>query len=47
MIEIKELSKSSKFPPQIVNQALSSIGYFKTDNRNITTLFQDEVKYLN
>jgi len=47
MIEIKELSKSSKFSTQIVNQALSSIGYFKIDNRNITTLFQGEVKYLN
>ena len=47
MTEIKELSKLSKFLTQIINQALSSIGYFKTDNRNITTLFQGEVKYLN
>jgi len=25
----------------------SSIGYFKTDNQSIITLFQNEVKYLN
>jgi len=35
--------------PQFMHQSRTSslIGYFKTNNRSIITLFQGEVKYLN
>ena len=46
-----------KWPKNYIKQAINQsiyqsttsyfIGYFKTDNRSIKTLFQGEVKYLN